>query len=374
MQFKEIIGNKDLKDHLKQTITNDRISHAQMFLGSEGSGGLAMAIAYAQAVFCKSKVENDSCGTCPDCIRVSKLGHPDLHFSYPILLSQGTRVSDDFIVSWREIVKDSPYFGLDDWHNKIDAGNKQSTIAKDEAASIFKKISLKSFEGGYKILIIWLPEAMNISASNKLLKLIEEPPEKTLFLLVSQDQEQIITTIRSRTQIIKIPKPTEAEVSAYLLKKHNCTSEVAENVAHLSERNIALAERLLASGETASTHLDNFMTWMRLTYKRDISETVNLVDKIAKTGREEQKSFLKFCLQMFRQCIVGHYTGGALTVMTTQQAAFLKKFAPFINHKNIMQLTEMMEDAHYHIERNANPKIVFLDVSLKMFAQLKKKM
>jgi DNA polymerase-3 subunit delta' len=374
MQFKKVIGNSEVKQRLMDTINSKRISHAQLFLGKEGSGAFPMALAYAQAILCKDKQSDDSCGVCEQCIKMQKLGHPDVHFSFPIRLSTSTALSDDYISNWRELTLKSPYFGLEDWHHSMGAENKQSTIGTKESTNIVKKISLKSFEGGYKILIMWMPENMNTVASNKLLKIIEEPPAKTLFILVAEDQESLIATIRSRTQIVKIPSPSESEVSQYLQLVHTCEPTVAENLSHLSERNIALAERMIVNELSGSFNLDQFISWMRFCYKRDITETVNWVDVIAKAGREDQKAFLKFCLQMFRQCIVGHYTGGELTVMTPSQKAFLTKFAPFINHHNIVQMSEAIEEAHYHIERNANPKILFLDLSLKIFAQLKKKL
>ncbi len=373
MLFKDVIGRSELKEHLRHTVQNKRISHAQMFLGKEGNGGIPMALAYARYILCENRTEADACGTCRNCIRMDKLEHPDVHFSFPVqLVSKKVDCSDDVVNSWREMILENPYFSTGDWYDKQLGNKKQGTIGTKEAESIVKKLSLKSFEGNYKILIMWLPELMNISASNKLLKIIEEPPAKTLFLLVSENSDRIITTILSRTQLVKVLPAKEDEIAQYLADRYEISIEEATNFAHLAERNVAEAIHLIKHSESSSFNIENFVQWMRICYKRDVAETINWVDGIAKAGREDQKSFLKYCLQMFRNAIVGHYTGGETVTLTAEQSAFLKKFAPFINHNNIVPLSEAIEEAHYHIERNANPKIMFLDVSLKIFLQLKK--
>ena len=373
MLFKDVIGRQDLKEHLMQTIQKKRISHAQLFVGNEGSGNLPMALAYVSYLFCENKTETDACGTCRNCTRMNKLEHPDVHFSFPIQL-KGSDVflSDHMIAEWRKINQENPYFGLNDWYQAGEGSNKQGNISVKEADSVSQKLALKSFEGGYKVLIMWLPELMKAPASNKLLKIIEEPPPKTLFLLVSESTDNIISTILSRTQIVKVLPPKEAEISKYLIDNHQLEKEQADNFAHLSDRNVAQALHLMKNLGSASFNIDNFVQWMRMCYKRDVPTTIDWVDSIAKSNREEQKSFLRFCLQMFRQSIVGHYTNGDTVVLTAEQAKFLSKFAPFINHNNIVLLSEAIDEAHYHIERNANPKILFMDLSLKIFLQLKK--
>jgi len=374
MQFSEISGNADVKAKLIKSVANNRIPHAQLFLGKEGSGALSMARAFAQYVFCENRTENDSCGTCPSCRKIETFSHPDLHFSYPIILSQKTRVSEDYSEAWREMLNEGSYYSYISWLEKMDAANKQATIPKDEADNVFKKLSLKSYEGGVKMLVMWMPELMNNVASNKLLKIIEEPPANTLIVLVSNDDEKIITTIRSRTQLTKISLPTVQEGVSYLNNTIGIGSDAGEELIHLSERNLHKAIWLSKNMESGNTNLDMFIKWMRLCYKRSITDTVLWVDEIARFGREEQKNFLQFTLSMFRQCIVGHYTDGKLSVMTPAQKAFLDKFAPFINHMNIVQLSESVNDTHYYLERNGNAKIMFMDLSLKIFAQLKKKL
>ncbi len=373
MLFKDVIGRQELKKHLMQTIQKNRISHAQLFLGNEGSGNLPMALAYTRYLFCENKTETDSCGTCRNCTRMDKLEHPDVHFSFPIQ-AKGSDIylSDHMITEWRSLNLENPYFGINDWYEAGEGSNKQGNIAVKEADNISHKLALKSFEGGYKVLIMWLPEMMKAPASNKLLKIIEEPPPNTLFLLVSQGTDNIISTILSRTQIVKVLPPKEEEISDYLVNKYQIEKAEADNLAHLSDRSVAEAVHLMKNIGSTSFNIENFIAWMRMCYKRDVPETIDWVDAMAKHNREEHKSFLKFCLQMFRNSIVGHYTNGDTVVLTEPQAKFLKKFAPFINHNNIVLLSEAIDEAHYHIERNANPKILFMDLSLKIFLQLKK--
>ena len=375
MQFKNVIAHEAEIKHLIHTVQENRISHAQMFLGSSGSGSLPLAIAYAQYILCQNQQENDSCGECASCAKIQKHNHPDLHFSFPVQLSREKHVdsSDNVLGEWREILDENPYFGLDDWNVKLGNENKQGLIGVKESQNIVSKISLKSFEGGYKILIMWLPELMNGPASNKLLKFIEEPPDKTVFLLVAEDQEQIITTIRSRTQIVKLPRLKEKEIATYLEIEKGIPEKDSIIIAHLAEGDVGKAIHLISEQTEANFNFENFVNWMRLCYQRNIAKSIDWVDLIAASGRENQKSFLFFCLNMFRQCIIGHYTGSELVVLTDEQNAFLSKFSPFINSKNIVGLTEAFNEAYYHIERNANAKILFLDLSIKTFSLLQKK-
>lgn len=375
MQFKNVIAYEAEKKHLIHTVQENRISHAQMFLGPEGSGSLPLAIAYGQYILCENQQENDSCGECVSCAKIQKHNHPDLHFSFPVHLSKEKHVytSDNVLGVWREIIDENPYFGIEDWNVKLGNENKQGVIGKEESQNIVSKLSLKSFEGGYKILIMWLPELMNGQASNKLLKFIEEPPDKTVFLLVAEDQEQIIATIRSRTQIVKLPRLKEKEIANYLDTEKGIPADDSIIIAHLAEGDVGKAIHLISEQTEANFNFENFVNWMRLCYQRNIAKSIDWVDLIAVTGRENQKSFLKFCLNMFRQCIVGHYAGNELVVLTDEQNTFLSKFSPFINSKNIVGLTEAFNEAYYHIERNANAKILFLDLSIKTFSLLQKK-
>jgi DNA polymerase III subunit delta' len=371
--FKEVIGQEEVKKSLITNVKKGRISHAQLFVSGKGTGGIPLAIAYAQYILCENRSDNDSCGECPSCKKIKQLSHPDVHFSYPFILSEPKVNSDRFISDWRIQVLKEPYFDLDVWNEAMDAGTKKPIINVEEAINISHKIGLKSFEGGYKILILWMPEMMNPQTANKLLKLLEEPPDKTIFIFVSHNQEQLLTTIQSRMQVVKLQSLSVNEVCDYLIQNYQVQEEVAHELALLSELDVTMALQLLKNNEGGGVMINTFIEWMRLCYKRDAVEAVDWVDKIAKEfGREEQKNFLLYCLQMFRQCIIGHYSKGDLIMSTKEQKAFLTKFAPFINAQNIVPLHESLEEAIYHLDRNGNSKLVLLDVTLKVFAQIKK--
>ncbi len=374
MQFKDVIGQADLKKNLINSVVNNKISHAQLFSGNEGSGHFPLALAYAQFVLCKQPTDSDSCGECLSCKKIDQYAHPDVHFSFPIHLSKTNKVntSDDVLQEFREMLINHAYIGLQEWYQVMGNENKQGIIAVQESQAIIKKLSLKSYEGGFKTLIMWLPETMNLTAANKLLKLIEEPPQKTLFLLVSDFPDKIITTILSRVQYINVPKLGKDEIKKQLLSKYSLNDIDAEHYAKLSDGNFHKSTGLIKNKEETQQHLAEFISWMRLCYTKNISETINWVDGFNSYGREKQKDFLIFCLEMFRQCIIGHYTGNKLITLSNEQSQFLNKFSPFIHHRNIVDLNELINKAHYHLERNANPKILFLDISIKIFSLLKK--
>lgn len=373
MLFKDVIAQQELKKQLIKTILTNKVSHAQLFCGPEGCGHFAMAVAYAQLLLCKNRIE-DSCGSCPSCLKIQQFAHPDVHFSFPIHLSKTNKVqqSDDVVKEFREMVSQSPYIGVSHWNEFLGNQNKQGIIAVKESESIIKKLSLKSFEGNYKILIMWLPEFMNKEAANKLLKLIEEPPKKTVFLFVADSSDKIIDTILSRTQKITFSSLSAKDIKINLISLKTITDQDAENYARLAEGNFHKAEQLITPNENDNMYLSLFINWMRLCYSKNISNTIDWVDEMAKLGREQQKEFLLFTLEMFRQCIIGHYSGETLTMLDGKQQQFLSKFSPFINHLNIVALDEILNKAYYHLERNANPKVLLLDVSLKFYSLLKK--
>jgi DNA polymerase III subunit delta' len=373
MLFQDVIAQKELKEQLIKTIKNDKVSHAQLFCGQEGSGHFAMAVAYAQFLLCQNRAE-DSCGNCSSCVKIQQLAHPDVHFSFPVHLSKTNKItqSDDVIKGFREMISQSPYIGISHWNEFLGNQNKQGIIAVKESEAIIKKLSLKAFEGNYKVLIMWLPEFMNKEAANKLLKLIEEPPKKTVFLLVADSADKIIDTILSRTQKVNFLNLKAEEIKTNLISRHQLSNEKAEYCANLADGNFHKAEQSINTNENDNFYLSAFVNWMRLCYSRNISDTIDWVDEMASTGREQQKEFLLFSLEMFRQCIIGHYSGETLTLLNDKQHQFLSKFSPFINHLNIVGLDETINNAYYHLERNANPKILLLDVSLKFYSLLKK--
>ena len=374
MSFKEVIGHHQLKKNLLATINNNKVSHAQLFCGPEGSGHFAMAIAYVKYLLCSEPKENDCCDSCASCIKMNQLSHPDVHFSFPIHLSKTNKVekSDDSLIEFREMCLKSPYIGLSSWNEQQGNPNKQGIIAVKEGEAIIKKLGLKSFEGGYKVLIMWLPELMNNEAANKLLKIIEEPPKKTLFILVSDTKEGILDTILSRTQCINFNGLSDEVIADELKNNSAIATEKAVHIAQLSEGNFHKALSLVDNENKDQIFLSMFIDWMRLCYTRNISATIDWVDDIASSGREQQKAFLIFTLEMFRQAIIGHYSSNTLTILTSDQEKFLNKFSPFINHLNIIGLNDTINKAYYHLERNANSKVLLLDVSLKFYALLKK--
>ncbi len=375
MQFKEVIGHNKIKEKLIHTIKGNRVSHAQLFLGSEGSGNLALAIAYAQYVSCENKQENDSCGVCPSCTKFQKLVHPDLHFVYPVSTSKTVKkdpVSDDYIAQWRETIIENPYINHNKWYEIIDVENKQGIISKNESYEIIKKLNLKTFESEYKIMIIWLPEKMNASAASKLLKLIEEPPSKTLFLMVSENSEQILPTILSRTQLIKIPKIDSESMRNALCDRFGLSPEKANDIAHLANGNYFDAQNLISLTEEDNDNFDQFTQFMRLSYQRKVIEIINWVDEISRIGREKQKSFLAYSLRLVRENFMLNINNKELVYLTKKELEFSEKFSQFINQENVYQIYEELNKAHSDIEMNAYNKIVFLDLALKIIKLIKK--
>lgn len=374
MQFKEVIGHKDIKQKLIQTVKENRVSHAQLFLGPKGSGNLPLAIAYAQFLSCENKQENDSCGVCASCQKFKKLVHPDLHFVFPVAGSKSVKnpVSDDYIEQWRETIIENPYIIENRWYEIIDVENKQGIISKNESNEILRKLNLKTFESEYKIMIIWLPEKMNAFASNKLLKFIEEPPEKTLFLLIAENSEQIIPTILSRTQLIKIPKIDKESMMQALSDNFGLEPQKAKDLAHLSDGNYYDVQNLIQTSDQDNYNLEQFILLMRLSYQRKVIELIQWADEISKTGREKQKSFLAYALRLIRENFMLNMKSTELVHLTNKELDFSEKFSQFINKENVYQLYEVVNRAHIDIEMNAYNKIVFLDLALKVIKLIKK--
>lgn len=374
MQFKEVVGHIKIKEKLINTIKDNRISHAQLFLGSEGSGNLALAIAYAQYISCENKLENDSCGVCSSCIKFHKLVHPDLHFVFPVSTSKTIKkdpISDDYIGKWREAIIENPYINQSKWYEIIDVENKQGIISKNESYEILRKLNLKTFESEYKIMIIWLPEKMNAFAANKLLKLIEEPPKKTLFLLVSENIEKILQTILSRTQLFKIPKIDKESMRNALSDRFGLAPEKAEDIVHLANGNYFSAQNLVGLTEEDNSNFDYFTQFMRLSFQRKIIEIIQWVDEISRIGREKQKNFLSYALRLIRENFMLNIENREIVYLTKKELEFSEKFSQFINKGNVYQIYEALNKAHSDIEMNAYNKIVFLDLSLKIIKLLK---
>ncbi|MCQ2974081.1 MAG: DNA polymerase III subunit delta [Bacteroidales bacterium] len=379
MQFKDIPGHDEVKSRLINTIKDNRISHAQLFLGQEGSGKLALAIAYAQYINCENRSDTDSCGVCPQCVKYQKLIHPDLHFVYPVVNGKGSNkpVSDDFLTDWRKFVLQRNYHRLDDWYDYIGSDNSQGAIFAQESQEIIRKLTLKTFEAEYKVMIIWMAEKMNETASNKLLKMIEEPPAKTLFILVAENEEMILTTIRSRVQLIKISRPTKENIIEALKKEFpNTDNQIIENSAMLSEGNYleaCSALKQFSSGTVETPYFELFTTLMREAFSAKYDNLIKLSDNLAKLGREKQKKFFDYCERMLRECFMLSSVSEKLVNLTPGELEFAKKFSPFIHSGNVGALSEHFGEANRNIERNAYAKLVFTDLALKISPLLRMK-
>lgn len=370
MNFSQIPGQKDLIGKLIRSVKEERVSHAQLFAGNEGCGSLALALAYATYVSCEDRSEHDSCGKCKSCVKYEKMIHPDLHFVFPVIKGKKATdpVSDTYIEEWRAFVLKSPFFILNDWLGSIDVGNAQGLIFASEASEIIRKLSLKTFESDFKIMIIWLPEKMHMATANKLLKMIEEPPEKTLFLLVSDEPDKVIPTIQSRCQLIRIPAFSDSEIETYLVNRFGISIEKASDISHVVNGNIIRSIELCENESTSLDNLDNFKNLMRFAWKRDVVSLIGWSEDISSTGREAQKNFISFSLRLLREnlMLTLDQTENRLVFLTGKEADFSDKFHPFITQKNVYPLTDEFNLGYSHIEANGNSKIIFLDLALKV--------
>ena len=382
MHFSEIIGQDHLKNHLTKSADGGRIPHAQLFIGPEGSGTLATAIAYAQYILCKNtdgenEGGNESCN-----IKFKNLTHPDLHFIYPTVTTPEVKTkpkSVDFVLDWREFLLENPYGSLFDWLNFLEAGNKQGEIRVDDAHEILRLLSLKSFEGGYKVAIIWMADKMNLSASNKLLKLLEEPTDKTLFILVAENEEDIIQTILSRCQVLHFNGLSESNIAEKLITQFNIDEREAKKLAHQAQGNFNKALKLINENGEDAKFEEWFVEWVRAAFRAKgnasaISDLIKWSETIASIGRETQKKFLNYCIEMFRQALLINYQTTSLVYLEPKVAKFkLENFAPFVNGTNIEAIFAELSDAIYHIERNGNAKIILTDLSIKLTRLIHKK-
>lgn len=365
MLYNKIIGQSEPKHRLLKMVNESRVPHALLFSGNEGCGNLLTAISFSQHLFCLNKTNQGPCGTCNSCHKIVKLIHPDLHLVFPIAKSKDVKSSNDLIKEFREAFLQNIYLTLNDWFNELNAENKQPIIPVEEANDILKKLSYTSFEGTYKIMIIWQPEKMNAEAANKLLKILEEPPEKTIFILVTTNPEQLLPTILSRVQQIPFYNCTEKEITDALITNYSVNETVAKETAILANGNYAEAISLLSENDESISFLNTFQKFMRISLKFDCFKGLEWIDENANLGREKQKHFLQYGLEVFRECLMYNYGDKKLIRLNGQELQFLEKFAPFINEKNYEPLVDEFNKNYYYIERNANPKILFMDLMLK---------
>lgn len=368
MLFREIIGQKEVKARLIQSVKDNRVSHAQLFLGPDGSGNLALALAYAQFISCTDRQAADSCGECASCRKYAKLIHPDLHFSYPFFRGGEKEISLPDLEEWRSLLLENPYFDLDEWRNRLDAQNKQPNINKPECLHILHRLSLKPFESEFKTMIIWLPEYLK-NEGNRLLKTLEEPAEKTLIILVAKSQDQILSTILSRTQLVKIPALKSEDIIDFLVQQRNISENQANRIAYLSDGNLQTALNLLKEEESDDFKL--FSAWMRMTFSDKGAQIFEFVETASKLGRENQKNLLSYGVNLIRECILIISGAEDLIHLPNTEMDFVKNFSKYLDIAQAEAIVTELEKAHYHIERNANPKILFLDVSLQFVKILK---
>lgn len=375
MFFKDVIGQTAAKQRLITEVREGRIPHAQLICGPEGTGKLPLAIAYARYICCENRGDHDACGICPSCVKFNKLAHPDLHFVFPVIKKKAGKdtVCDDFISDWRNFVLGSPYFNLNHWLKEMGAENQQAQIYVKESDEIVRKLSLKSSQGGHKVMIIWLPEKMNVECSNKLLKLLEEPPALTVFLLVSEEPENILQTILSRTQRFNIHGIGETELAQILQTKYGLQPQDADDIAHRSEGNFLKALETIHLSEENRLFFELFVSLMRLSYQRKIREMKQWSDSVAMMGRERQKNFLGYCQRMIRENFMYNFRQRDLVYMSNEEQGFSSRFAPFVNERNVMGIMDELSEAQQHIEQNVNARMVFFDFSLKMIVLLVQK-
>ena len=383
MLFKDILGQDHIKNYLITTANAGRIPHAQLFIGPEGSGTLPMAMAYAQYILCNNSDGENTTGNSACNLKFEHISHPDMHFVYPITSTDEVKgdsvVSTNFLDQWRGFVKENPYGSLFDWYKKLEIPKKQGIISVKESAAINKNLSLKAYEGGYKVMIIWMADKMRTDAANKLLKLLEEPPEKTIFILISESIDDLLQTIISRCQVVDFLALPEQIITEKLISSHQVEANLAKKIAHQSEGNYNKALHFLHQDGDDSVFEDWFINWVRAAFKAKgnasvIADLISWSTTIAKEGRETQKNFLQFCIQFFRQALLLNYQATDLVYLEPNFENFkLEKFAPFVHGNNIMDIFKELEDAIYHIERNGNSNIILTDLSIKLTRLLHKK-
>ena len=372
MQFKEVIGHDHIKRQLIQEVNSGRLSHAQLFLGKTGFGGLPLAIAFIQFLFCENKTAEDSCGECASCKKMSQLQHPDVHFSFPTVQTI-SKTADPLFKEWKDFTLTVPYFNLNQWTLKQDEKGRKPIISKFQSEEIVKKLSLKSFEGGYKVSIIWMAETMNDACANKLLKIIEEPPQKTLFILIAEQQDGLMPTIISRTQILKIKRVTPDAVSEFLKEKHQVSDEeLLKSLVSRADGDVLKAMQLVLDQGDNNQNRTDFIQLMRTCYKKEVLPMFDWAEKLSGYTKEAQKNFLLYGLYMVRQAILKNYTNEQLIKASSEEIDFLKNFSRFITGNNVISFMKLFNDSHYALERNAHSKILFTTITFEIMRYIHK--
>lgn len=378
MKFAEVIGQTTVLSYLKRLADDGKLPHALLFCGKLGVGKLPTALALASYLLCKNHTaEHDSCNQCPQCAMLRHWEHPDLHFSFPVVKPSGSgsdhkMESDDYIKEWRSMLNTQPYITIEHWLMAMNAENQQATIGVGESNALLKKLSMKSSQGGYKVSIIWLPERMNGECANKLLKLLEEPPTQTVFILVSEEPMQLLETIRSRCQRIDFNPLEEQTIYDALVKLRHIDPNMATRIAHQAEGSWTKALEQLDSDNENGLFLDLFMRLMRVAYMRDIRTLKDWSNEVNKLGRERQRRMLDYFMRMLRENFVYNFQQSQLIYMTDAEEAFAKNFARFIDEHNVIAFAELFEQAKRDIGQNANANVVFFDLALHTIMLLKR--
>ncbi len=365
MQFKDIIGQSQLKQNLTASVREGHVPHAQMFLGCLGYGGLPLALAYAQYLNCANPQPDDSCGECPSCMKMNKLAHPDLHFSFPFPSVEKRKISTESITEWREVLQVSPYLSLHRWMVKFNAENKQPNIPITECHDVMRRLSFKAYESGYKIMVIWLPEYLG-KEGNTLLKILEEPPANTVFLLVAENLETVLNTIISRTQIIKISPIDQQELADALVERQQMQPDEAYRIAGLA--NGDYIESLDLLNHSAAEHAGLFEQWMNvlLSNKAEPMGMVKFADVFGALGRESQKNFILYSLHMLKEVLHLQVFGKPSSVLTGSEKSVVSDMAGKFNQSKMQRMSDWLNEAHYHVERNASGKMMMLDLSVRI--------
>lgn len=365
MLFQNVAGYSAIKHNLIRSIHEGRISHTQLFSGPEGGGALPLAMAYIQYLFCSQRTDDDSCGECLNCKRIAKLNHPDLHLVYPISLSKDVLKSSDMDSSqWKEAFLLNPYLSVGDWNDYIHFENKFLIIGREESRDIIHQLNLTSFEGSFKVLLIWMAERMNDRASNALLKILEEPLGKTVILLVCEQPSLLPVTILSRAQHIKIPILSDKEIAEALVKQSGVTKEAASAIAKLSGGNYRLAKIMAKDSKDVLFYTQKFIYWMRACARIDGIALTKIINEIASLGREKQKQFFQFALQTIRQGLLTNV--GISPDVASSEKDFINRFSSFITLDKGEIIEKELTKLYHALERNANPKIMLMDLSLNL--------
>ena len=374
MYFHNVIGQDDLKARLTDTARRGIIPHARLFCGRTGSGTFPLALAYARYLNCTDRTDTDACGKCHSCRQYDALAHPDLHFVFPIVADKKRKrtVCDDYLGEWRAMLTEHTYFDLDEWLDRMETAGKQALIYAEESDQMIRKTSLRIYEAQYRVLIVWMPERMHAACANKLLKLIEEPPARTVILMVSDAPDLILGTILSRTQRLDV-RPIEADALARALEQRNGLSpDDARRTAHLAHGDLLAAERSMGDDERQRLFLDFFIRIMRNAWKRDVRAMKQTADELAALSREQQRAFLAYCQHLVRENFVRRFRSDDLNYLRPDEAAFSARFSPYVNERNVFDFDAELADAERHIAQNGNAKMIFFDLTLRITVLLKK--